>query len=98
MRAVSVPLGFTTPGEPNIASTLWRTVSDQKNQIYYFDSATSPDIFWVDLKRIDFSEASGVRKLSLTGGKIYAGEVSQLFEKAIPFTFGKTKGGDLDHK
>ena len=34
MRSVSVPLGITTPNEPNIASTLWRTISDQKNKIY----------------------------------------------------------------
>ena len=31
MRNVSVPLGISTPDEPNIASTRWRTVSDQKN-------------------------------------------------------------------
>ena len=37
MRAVSVPLGITTPNEPNISSTLWRTVSDQKNLVYYFE-------------------------------------------------------------
>jgi penicillin V acylase-like amidase (Ntn superfamily) len=45
IRAVSVPLGITTPDEPNIASTLWRTISDQKNKVYFFDSATSPNTF-----------------------------------------------------
>ena len=45
IRSVSVPLGITTPGEPNVASTLWRTVSDQKNKVYFFDSATSPNTF-----------------------------------------------------
>lgn len=30
-RAVSVPLGITTPGQPNVSSTIWRTASDQKN-------------------------------------------------------------------
>ena len=43
MRAVSVPLGITTPDQPNISSTLWRTVSDQTNKIYFFDSSTSPN-------------------------------------------------------
>jgi choloylglycine hydrolase len=32
-RAVSVPLGITTPAQPNIASTIWRTVADQKNLV-----------------------------------------------------------------
>ncbi len=30
-RAVSVPLGITTSEQPNIASTIWRTVADQKH-------------------------------------------------------------------
>jgi choloylglycine hydrolase len=29
IRAVGVPLGITTPDQPNISSTIWRTVSDQ---------------------------------------------------------------------
>ncbi len=37
MRNASVPLGITTPGQPNISSTLWRTVSDQRDRIYYFE-------------------------------------------------------------
>ncbi|MBI5602889.1 MAG: linear amide C-N hydrolase [Deltaproteobacteria bacterium] len=28
IRGVSVPLGISTPGQPNISSTLWRTVAD----------------------------------------------------------------------
>jgi penicillin V acylase-like amidase (Ntn superfamily) len=42
-HAVSVPLTITTPGQPNIASTIWRTVADQKDLVYYFDSATRPN-------------------------------------------------------
>lgn len=41
LRSVGVPLGITTPGQPNISSTLWRTVADHKNLVHYFDSATS---------------------------------------------------------
>jgi len=69
MRSVGVPLGITTPGEPNIASSLWRTVSDHKNLVYYYDSATSPNIFWVDLKQVDFSKNAPIKKLDLVGGK-----------------------------
>ena len=34
IRNTSVPLGITTPNEPNITSTRWRTVSDQNNKVY----------------------------------------------------------------
>ncbi len=87
MRAVSVPLGITTPGQPNISSTLWRTVSDQKNRVYYFDSATSPNTFWVPLDELDLSEGAPVKKLTVAGGKVYAGNVASEFETAEPFTF-----------
>lgn len=87
IRSVSVPLGITTPDQPNISSTIWRTVSDQKNKVYYFDSATSPNSFWVPLADLDFSEGAPVKKLTVAGAKIYAGNVASKFEPAKPFTF-----------
>jgi len=42
MRNVSVPIGIKIPGQPNIADTLWLTVSDQKNRVYYFQTPTAP--------------------------------------------------------
>jgi penicillin V acylase-like amidase (Ntn superfamily) len=86
-RAVSVPLGLSTPSEPNIASTIWRTVADQKNLVYYFDSATRPNTFWVSLKEIDLKPGAPVRKLTLAQGQIFAGEVGDKFVEAKPFKF-----------
>ncbi|MFG1477162.1 linear amide C-N hydrolase [Xanthobacter sp. V4C-4] len=87
MRAVSVPLGFITPGQPNISSTLWRTVSDQKNRVYFFDSATSPNAFWVPLADLDLKPGAPVKKLTLTEGRVYSGNTAKSFEPATPFTF-----------
>lgn len=87
IRSVSVPLGITTPGEPNIASTLWRTVSDQKNKVYFFDSATSPNTFWVPLADLDFKINASVKKLTTSGGKVYSGNAAAHFEEAKPFEF-----------
>ena len=42
IRNVSVPYGINTPDEPNISSTPWRTVADQKRKIYFFESALTP--------------------------------------------------------
>ncbi len=85
MRAVSVPLGEGVPGKPNISTTLWRSVSDHKNKVYYFDSATSPSAFWVDLKQLDFAAGAGVKKLTMTGGKTYSGNATALFANATLF-------------
>jgi choloylglycine hydrolase len=87
MRSVSVPLGITTPDQPNISSTLWRTVSDQKNKVYFFDSSTSPNTFWVPLADLDFAPGAPVKKLDLTGGKIHAGNAAADFVESAPFTF-----------
>ena len=80
IRSVSVPLGITTPGQPNISSTVWRTVTDQKNLVYFFDSATSPNTFWVPLAELDLKEGAPVKKLILTGGMVYSGNSASKFE------------------
>lgn len=87
---VSVPYGITTPGEPNISSTRWRSVIDHKQKLYFFESAITPNTFWVDLKKLDFSQATGkVKKLELgpNQGTIFAGEVSSDFKDAPAFKF-----------
>ena len=86
IRSVSVPLGISTPGQPNIASTIWRTVSDSHHLVYYYDSATSPNTFWVELGKLHFSPGSKVRRLPLAGGKVYSGETSKYFDPAEAFT------------
>ena len=89
MRSVSVPLGITTPDQPNISSTIWRSISDQKNMIYYFDSATMPNTFWVEFKDLDFSANAPVRRLSVAGGVIHSGNTASQFEVCEPFKFLK---------
>ena len=90
IRNVSVPYGITTPDQPNISSTRWRTVADQKRLLYFFESALTPNVFWVDLKKLDFSEASGkVRRLDLGNYQrtIYAGEANDQFKETPAFRF-----------
>ncbi len=85
IRNVSVPLGITTPSQPNISTTIWRTVSDQKNRVYYYESAISPNTFWVDMKNIDFKKLKKAKKLSLKGHPVMSGDVSDKFKQATPF-------------
>lgn len=94
IRNASVPVGITTPGQPNIAATQWRTMIDHKNLVYYFESAYAPYLMSVDLKSVDFAEGTPTRKLTLTeqsallvDGKFVSGEVSQYFQPAEPFKF-----------
>ncbi|PKN79009.1 MAG: choloylglycine hydrolase, partial [Deltaproteobacteria bacterium HGW-Deltaproteobacteria-1] len=72
---------------PNISSTRWRAVSDQKNLVYYFENVLTPNVFWVTLKKVDFSENASVKKLSLKNYEIYAGDALDSFKNASPFKF-----------
>lgn len=90
IRNVSVPYGLNTEEEPNISSTRWRTVVDHQAQLYFFESAISPNVFWVDLKKIDFAPgADNVKKLDLGKDQsiIYSGEVSGDFVTTKAFNF-----------
>ncbi len=87
IRNCSVPLGISSETEPNISSTRWRTVSDQKNLVYYFDNVLNPNVVWVDFSKMDFSEKAKVRKLGLDNNENYSGESSADFKDAQAFKF-----------
>ncbi|CAA9202470.1 linear amide C-N hydrolase [Flavobacterium collinsii] len=87
IRNCSVPLGISSPTEPNISSTRWRTVADQKNLIYYFDNVLNPNVIWVEFSKIDFSEKAKIRKLSLENNENYSGESLINFKAAQSFNF-----------
>jgi len=89
IRNVSVPFGLNTPEEPNISSTRWRTVVDHARKLYFFESALTPNTFWVDLKKIDFTTAAGTRKLELGRDQdhVYAGDATERFVATKPFAF-----------
>lgn len=90
IRNASVPFGINTPDQPNISSTRWRTVGDHKRRLYFFESALTPNTFWVDLKAIDFSAETGkVKRLDLGPNQtnVFAGETSKNFKVAEPFKF-----------
>ncbi|TWU15678.1 Penicillin acylase precursor [Allorhodopirellula heiligendammensis] len=87
IRNVSVPLGISTPGQPNISSTRWRTVSDHKNLRYFFESTRSPSVFWISVRDLDFAAGAPVKKLTVSDGSIYSGDAADEFKSAPAFKF-----------
>ena len=87
IRSVSVPLGIITPNKPNISATIWRSVADQTNKVYFFDSASSPNTFWVKLSDLDLKEGAPVKKLTMAGGRVYSGNTADSFEPASMLHF-----------
>jgi penicillin V acylase-like amidase (Ntn superfamily) len=89
IRNASVPFGISTPDQPNISSTRWRTVADHKDRRYYFDSVVAPSIFWVDLDQLDLSPAGTVRRLDVAAlqSQGVGGDVAPRFEPTAPYAF-----------
>ena len=87
MRNVSVPWGTPDPEHPNISPTGWRTQIDQNDQVYYFDSALSPQMVWVNLKQIDFKPGSGIRAIKIEGNEALQGNLTSQPKAAAGIQF-----------
>lgn len=61
----SVPVGISIPDHPEISSTRWRSIADQKKKIYYFMTTLNPSIIWVNLNEFDLRPGAPIMKLDL---------------------------------
>ena len=91
MKNVSVPYGIKSlTDEVNISSTRWTTVCDHTRGLYFFQSSVMPNVFWVDINKIDLSDKTG-KVLKLDLGKeqsnVFAGEVSGKFVESKMMNF-----------
>ncbi|MFT4040076.1 MAG: linear amide C-N hydrolase [Thermomicrobiales bacterium] len=94
IRNMSVPLGVESTERPNDASTRWRIVADLKNRMYFFESAESPYMFWLDAKPLDYSVGAQVLRLGLTvdstlivDGEYFFGLANGLLRPEAPYAF-----------
>ena len=88
LRNVSVPHGISSPTEPNISSTRWRTLSDHKNLTYYFESILNLNVIYLNFQNLDFDATSQVKKLALENIEdCYSGEMSKYLKNSSPFEF-----------
>lgn len=47
--------------------------------VYYFENTDSPNVFWVNMSKLNFTKGAAIKKLPLKNGEIYAGDVSGKF-------------------
>ncbi len=87
MRNLSQPFGVADPSRPNISQTIWRSVADLTNRMYFYESSYSPNIIWLRLEGIDFSPGTPARKLDLVGTPDRVGDQTGGFVASTPFTF-----------
>ncbi|MEI6252329.1 MAG: linear amide C-N hydrolase, partial [Mycobacteriaceae bacterium] len=87
MRNVSVPWGVGDPEHPNLSPTYWRSVADSTNKIYYFESALSPNIVWVNLNNVNLGPGSGTRAVAVEENYSIIGNIDNALAPAAPIAF-----------
>jgi choloylglycine hydrolase len=80
---VSVPFGAPYEGDASTYPTWWTTAADLSNLTYYFHSTMSPNVFWVELSKLDLSPGAPAKRLDALN-PANTGEVSQQFAPASP--------------
>lgn len=87
MRNVAQPFVQPDPKRPEASHTIWRSVADSTNRLYFYESTLSPNIVWVGLDVLDFAAGQPVRKLDLVNSGDLVGDVTAQFRPAEPFAF-----------
>lgn len=88
IRNAAQPFRKPDPGSPDVSQTIWQVVLDLTNRRYAFESTTRPNVVWLDLDQMDFTEGAAIQKLDLVGKLALegglAGDVSLDFENVDP--------------
>lgn len=77
------PYGTVTPERQQngiIYESIWRSISDLTNRVFYFNSTMKFNIFWVKLDSFNFEPGAPIMKLDLQNNRDYAGDVSGEFK------------------
>jgi choloylglycine hydrolase len=88
MRNTSSPFGDPDPNKPNISTTMWRTIDDQKSLVMFYESTISPNVIWIDMKKFDFAKGSEVKTLSAEDYSL-VGDVTKVFTKRKAIEFAR---------
>ena len=78
-HTVFVPRGTSDSagsGSTDIWPTLWATMADSKNGVYYFQSSSAPNLIWLDFKNVRFGKGSPLLVLDVTNPAL-SGDVSK---------------------
>lgn len=82
LQNVAQPFGAPSPERNDISPTLWRVITDLTHKVYYFNSATSLNMVWVELDKLDFKAGAPVMKLELSNNDL-TGNVFRHFRPVL---------------
>lgn len=83
-RTAAVPFGASDPddkSDSDVWPTLWFTLADLGNPIYYFQATTSPNLYWVILAELPLAEGQPVREIDAYDPQL-TGNISRRLSEA----------------
>lgn len=83
---VSVPYQYEVETEPNVSSTQWRSFANNRDLRYYFDIATNPGMFYVDLGKLQLQPGAPVLKLDTSKSTDWVGCANGHLRQSAPFS------------
>lgn len=96
MRSTAQPFRVPDSGVPYASSTRWRTVAALTEKLYLYESSLYPTLIWLDAKKLDFKEGSGVRVFDLAKNREAIGDISEKLTPAEDL-FGNNVSTDSLH-
>lgn len=85
MANVSVPFNYEIPGQPELSTTQWFTISDVNRGRYYMKFADSEGTFYIDLSLLSLHPGSPVLKLDTSRHSDFFGCMNDRLAKSRPF-------------
>jgi penicillin V acylase-like amidase (Ntn superfamily) len=77
---VAVPFGAPYGGGLGVYPTWWFSAADLADKVYYFSMTDSPNVIWVDVSNLNFSEGQPVMRLDPKNPAL-VGDVSRGFQR-----------------
>jgi choloylglycine hydrolase len=86
-RNISQPFRYTPDTRAYASSTIWRSVADLSDNVYFYESTMSPNVVWVELNKFDLSIGVPAMKIDLSNNPDLSGDVTKQAVKSQPFEF-----------
>lgn len=83
-RNVAIPYGAPDNHFPSYP-TWWLSASDLTNRVFYFQSTRSPNVIWLELDTLDFSEGAPTLWLDPRNDLLVGDVRDELMPRALPF-------------
>lgn len=78
VQNIAEPYGIQNQERSEIEPTIWRTMSDLTNKVYYFNLSVNPNFIWTSLDKFNLKPGSAIMKLDVNNIDLM-GDVSNNF-------------------